>query len=576
VKKALTFENIYAEYNSLLSDRSEWESEWRRISRYLVPGRGIFDRFSKPTKRYLTSPAVINNTAEDALYVLTSGIHGALTSPSRPWFRLEWASEDIMQVEPLVMWLQQCEQILQKALQISNFYPIVDSFYVEYCAFGTGCLYIGEDALEDGIPFRFELLTAGEYAFALNSGGVMDKFYRTLFMTPRKMYQKFGNRVASNVKTMVKQNKPGVDSEYHAIIEAVLPEPYKGMPFTQIFYDLGGVSGSRTSNSANDFNKKPLHSAGFYEMPYKVARWSTIGSDIYGIGPGARAMPDIKRLQEMEKAFLMAAHKNINPPLNAPGYMKGKLNTLPGGKNYYRNPQDVVRSVYEIRFDYQGVTAAIERVEERIKKNFFNDIFLIPGRGPDKSPLKATEVTAREQEKMLRLGPVVERLQHEFLQPLIQRCFNILQRNGFLPELPGQYADMFEEMGYNVVLISPMATAQRSAAIQGLNSFLGYLANAAQFKQDNLDNVDTDAAAREVADVNGVNLGILRPQADVDKIRKDRMRAMQEEKKKQEQMQMLAMQAEMQKQTADARKSQAEAGATLTDATVQASEAGMM
>ena len=39
---------------------------------------------------------------------------------------------------------------------------------------------------------------------------------------------------------------------------------------------------------------------------------------------------------------------------------------------------------------------------------------------------------------------------------------------------------------------------------------------------------------------------------------------------------MLAMQAEMQKQTADARKSQAEAGATLTDATVQASEAGMM
>ena len=91
-----------------------------------------------------------------------------------------------------------------------------------------------------------------------------------------------------------------------------------------------------------------------------ISRWGTIGSDVYGIGPGSRALPDIKRLQEMEKAFLMATHKSINPPLNAPARMRGKLKTLPGGENYYSNPAETVNEIYQVKFDYQGVGGAVQ------------------------------------------------------------------------------------------------------------------------------------------------------------------------------------------------------------------------
>ena len=105
-KRKLTLEKLYARYTDLLSERAEFEQEWQQISNYLVPGRGIYQRFAKPKKRKLTSPRVINNTAEDALYVLTSGMHGALTSPSRPWFRIEWEDEQLNEIEPLKAWLE--------------------------------------------------------------------------------------------------------------------------------------------------------------------------------------------------------------------------------------------------------------------------------------------------------------------------------------------------------------------------------------------------------------------------------------------------------------------------------------
>jgi len=336
-----------------------------------------------------------------------------------------------------------------------------------------------------------------------------------------------------------------------------------------VFYEI--ITGSHKDE---DRFRQPLSYDGFYEFPYPTARWNIIGSDVYGLGPGSRALPDIRRLQEMEKAFLMATHKNINPPLNAPARMKGKLNTLPGGYNYYSNPQETVNEVYQIRFDYQGVSAAIERVEQRIRRNFFNDIFLTANRDPNATPYKATEVTAREQEKMLRLGPVIERLQHEFLKPLLERCFNIMLRKDMFPPLSPELADLAGD--YNVSLVSPLATAQRAVALQGINSFLMFLGQAAQFDQQIMDNVDIDEAAREYADISGVRMGILRPQEEVDRIRAQRAQALAQEKAKQEAMAQAQLGGQLDLQKAQAAKAQADAGESLVDAQSDIAEMGAM
>jgi len=253
--------------------------------------------------------------------------------------------------------------------------------------------------------------------------------------------------------------------------------------------------------------------------------------------------------------------------------MRGKTNTLPGGYNYYANPQETVNEVYQVRFDYSGVGGAVERVEQRIQRNFFNDIFLTAARDPNATPYKATEVNAREQEKMLRLGPVIERLQHEFLQPVIERCFNIMLRKQLLPPMSPEMAQMAGD--YSINLISPLATAQRSVALQGINSFMAFVGQAAQFDQTILDNLDVDKAAREYADITGVDIGVLRPQEEVEKRRAQRAQQQAQEKAKQEQLIAAQAGGQLSVDQATARKTEAEAGLAQVEAQQIVDELGL-
>lgn len=572
VDKKLDYSRVVASFQDMENERSEWTAEYRQISDYLLPGRGIYQTYAKPRKRKLTSTRVINTVAEDSLYVLTSGMHGALTSPSRPWFNLSWGDPKLDEVEPLKAWLQDCTTKIHQALQVSNFYSIINSFYIEYAGFGTGCIYVGEDTEQDDVPVRFELLTAGEYVFSTGVEGKAVVFGRTIFMTPIQHVERFPDTSSKELKKMVKDNTGGAATEYVTVLEYIIKEPHGAMPFTQVFYDIT-ASGTGGEGGMGDV-KEPLEVKGFHEFPYPVARWQTIGSDTYGIGPGSRSLPDVKRIQEMEKSFLMAVHKAINPPLNVPGRMRGKTNTLPGGKNYYSNPQETINEIYNIRFDYAGVSNAVERVEQRIQKNFFNDIFLTGSRDPNASPLRTGQVQVQEQEKALRMGPIVERLQSEFYTPIIERVFNImLRKEKFLPLAP-EYAQMVGE--YQISLVSPLATAQRAAALSGINSFMGFLGQAAQFDQQILDNINVDEAAREYADFNGVPLGILRPQEDVDKIRSDRQKAQQAQQQKEEQAAMTQMGSGISAEQAGAAKTQAEAGQINLESSQIAQEIGMV
>lgn len=558
MKGKYDYAKILGMYEEARTERVDFEAEWRNISNFLLPGRGVYQTYTKPRKRQLTTTNVINTVAEDALYVLTSGMHSGLTSPSRPWFRLAWSDEKIKTVEPLVAWLQDSENRLNAGLHASNFYSIINSFYIEYVGFGNGCVYVGEDSDTVQAPFRFELLTAGEYAFTLGSDGRPSTFFRTVFMSQRQLVERFRTQVSAEIRKKVEANEAGIDVIDLAVVEIVMHDAFMDKPWTRVYYEA-----SSESAAGNSSEKEPLEVSGYYEFPYPLARWSTIGSDTYGIGPGSRALPDIKRLQEMEKAFLMATHKAINPPLNAPARMRGKLNTLPGGYNYYSNPQETVNEIYQVRFDYTGVGGAIERVEQRIQRNFFNDIFLTAARDPNATPYKATEVNAREQEKMLRLGPVIERLQHEFLQPVIERCFNIMLRKELFAPLDPALAEMAGE--YTISLVSPLATAQRAVALNGIQTFMGFIGQAAQFDQSILDNIDTDEAAREMADIAGVQLGVLRKKEDIQKMRQQRAQAAAKEKAKQEQAALMQMQSQMNTEKATAQKAQSEAGLNMLE-----------
>ena len=531
------------EYAQALTYRATWDTEWRKITDFLLPGRGIYQLYTKPQIRRLVSPKVINTTGREALQVLTSGFHGGLTSPSRPWFDLTFDDSRLEQIKPLKEWLDACKKVLYSAFEISNFYQTIHSFYTEFAGFGTSALYCGEDTFN---PFRFELLTVGEYAFTLNAEGTIDKFFRTIFKTNRNLVEMFGeSAISDSVKRGLEDDPDG----YAPITHAIIPEEYQDKPFTSVYWEPGQTTVLRRS--------------GYYELPYLVGRWDIIGSDVYGLGLGSYALPDIQRLQEMEKAFLTGAHKSIDPPLNAPARKKGKIKTLPGGINYYSNPQEIVTPMYNMKFEFNGVLQAIGRTEERLREAFFNDLFLTASRDPNASPLKATEVMERKEEKLLRIGPVIERVLHEFISPLIERCFNIAARKQLLPPLDPRFADMLGN--YTISFISPLAQSQKMIASQPINTFLQFVNGAAQFDPTVIDKIDTDMLVDEYADITGVPAIIMRAEKEVEQIRETRRQ--QQMAKEQEARQMMQQQAQLeaQKLQAETAKSYSDAGTNLQE-----------
>lgn len=554
----ISYTKLYGQYLELITERTEWEAEWRQISKYLLPGRGVYQTLSRPRKKQLTTNAIINPAGEDALGVLTSGMHGGLTSPSRPWFKLRWANSEVEDILELKNWLQDCEVKLHQLLHDSNFYSIINSFYTEYGGFGNSCVYVGGDTDNDEVAFRFELLTAGEYSFSLGPDGRPDVFFRTLFKSRKQIADEFEDTVDPEIKKAVAENRVGILTIDRTLLECVFKQKLGDKAFTRVIYDITGTD----TNNLNS-EKKPLRVDGFYEFPYPFARWNTIGNDVYGVGPGSRALPDIKRLQEMEKAFLMAVHKSVDPPLNVPARMRGKINTLPGGENYYANPNEDIKSIYDMRFDLMAVSASIERVEQRIQRNFYNDIFLGAQRDPNASPMKARQVEKLDQEGMLRLGPVIERLQHEFFQLLIERCFNIALRKDLFPSISPELAEMAQE--YRISLVSPLATAQRLVALGGINSFLGFIGQAAQFSFDVMDKIDLDATVDEFADITGVSHKILRKPEEVKRLRQMREAQQRQMAEREQAITETQVIDQSSLQSAQARKSAAEAAKTLAE-----------
>ena len=140
-------------------------------------------------------------------------------------------------------------------------------------------------------------------------------------------------------------------------------------------------------------------------------------------------------------------------------------------------------------------------------------IFLCDQLAPEGPAVTATEAVIRQGEKMRVLGPVLGRLQTEFLSPLIMRVFNIMLRAGALPSFPEGLAPNDIEVRYN----SPVSRAQKQYEAQGLSQTLQYLsplmANGDPFGI--MDNFETDRMARHVAETFGTPSDYMKPEPDV-------------------------------------------------------------
>ena len=141
-------------------------------------------------------------------------------------------------------------------------------------------------------------------------------------------------------------------------------------------------------------------------------RWEIVGSDFYGRGPGWNALGEAKTLQEMRFDYLVAQKMGIQPPIVGPlDLRKARYNLEPGGLTFIDDPNKVFRPLYQIQPDIPGQLQAMSDSLDMIKTTFFADLFLTIIMS-DNRDMTAREVEERHNEKMMMLGPVLERLEN--------------------------------------------------------------------------------------------------------------------------------------------------------------------
>jgi hypothetical protein len=232
------------------------------------------------------------------------------------------------------------------------------------------------------------------------------------------------------------------------------------------------------------------------------------------------ALPEQKLLNKMVETTLKGAQKSVDPPMQLPddGVVL-PLKLHPGGINFRRPGTEPISPIfdnYRVDFGFQ----ALESHRQRVREAFYVDQLQL-AQGPQ---MTATEVLQRTEEKMRLLGPLLGRMEFEFLVPLTIRVFGIMNRRRLFDDMPEELKGKKIYPRY----ISTIARSQRLGELNSMLKGLQALAPVMQINPEVADNFDADGYFNEVARIQSFPASVCRPKDKVEARRKAQAEGMQQ------------------------------------------------
>lgn len=501
----------------MYEERQQQEHTWRQLSRYINPVRGRFDEDTRTSEGRRRDYFLLDPYPMEAHGKCAAGLHSGLTSPSRPWFELGLADQELASYHTVKLWLDDCKEILMDIYAKSNVYNTLLQIEAELSQFGTAGALMLED-LNTAIWCR--PYTCGEYAGDVDARGRMAKLARKMRLKAWQMVEEFGLDVVSEaVKTAYNQNDEKSDFEIQMLIE-------RNPNYDPDAFGVGNFPW-RSYYFESTEQEKFLKISGFNECPFLMPRWTTIANGIYGTGPGHNALGNCMQLQKLETVNMQLLENRANPPMIVPASV-GKVNRLPGKMTLVPDPTigAGIRPLFEATGSREEVLQTIQFKQSQIGAAFFNDLFVMLANN-DTPEMTAREVAERHEEKLLMLSPVLEQMHNEVLAPLTKRAFEICLRNGLFPPMPMELQG--QEGTIKAEFISLLAQAQKAVAAPAMEKTLALAGNLAGISPDIMDNLDLDATIRKHAQYTGTPESVLRDEDDVAKMRQERAAAQQQQ-----------------------------------------------
>lgn len=502
---------------SLETERSSFDTHWRDLSDFILPRSSRF--LTSDRNKSTRNTKIVDPTATMANRTLSSGMLSGITSPTRPWFSLGTPDPEMMEYGPVKYWLEMVQNRMNDVMNKSNWYQSLPIVYGQLGTFGTTAMSLLED---DEDVIRTHPFPIGSYYLSNSDRLQVDTVYRKFSMTCRQIVQRFGlDNVSDSVKSAWTSQQY---EQWFDVVHVVEPNmnrdtgkmDSKNKKFASVYYEAGGA------------DNKLLSEKGFDDMPIMAPRWDINGEDVYGSScPGMIALGSVKALQLEQRRKAQAIDKLVNPPMVGPSSLRNqRASLLPGEITYVDQVSGSTsfQPAYAINPRINELVADIQDTRSLINSSYFVDLFMMLQNVNTRSmPVEA--VVEMKEEKLLMLGPVLERLNDEFLDPSIDRIFNIMARKNMLPPAPPELAGQSLRVEY----ISVMAQAQKAVGIGSIERFVGFVGGLAQTNPAALDKLNIDQAIDDYGNMVGVPATIIATSEQVAQVREERAKQQQQQ-----------------------------------------------
>lgn len=526
-----TRKRVHQRIGALETERSPRLTVWQNIDRVLTPLSSGF-LAGGTNRNEQRNSEILDSAATYAQDTLAAGMQSGMTSPARPWLKVETADTDLMNVKSVSKWCDVVTQKMRTIFSRSNTYKTLHGLYGELGTYGTAATVLLPD-FKDVI--RHYPLTAGEFCISADDRGEVNTLSRKYDMTVGQIVGRYvarGNpdpskwdwdKVSPAVKNL--WDKHNVDA-WIPVCHLIQPRrdrdtrklDSRNMPFESICIEAGAGDQDRV-----------LSESGYKRFPALASRWQTKGTEIYASRwPGIVALGDISQLQHQQLRKSQAIDYEVKPPLQVPFEMKGQESDwLPGGVNYVTmtGPHSAVRTAFDVNLRLDHLLLDINDVRNRINRAFFADLFLFLSNLEGRGDRTAREVAEIHEEKLLMLGPVVENTENELLSPKVDITFDAMLEAGILPPPPPE----LQGQELTTEFIGLLSQAQRAVSMGSVDRWIGAVASIAAAKQDPTvwDKVNTDVVIDKAATYNGIDPEMVRGDDEVTAIRTQRAQAMQ-------------------------------------------------
>lgn len=424
-------------FDKLKADRSNFESLWQKVADFVMPTKGNFN--AKRTPGEANTQRIFDSTPTTSVNLLAAGLHGMITNPSVQWFNLS-LNEDLDGQEGNT-WLSDVRDILLKEINRpqAGFATNIHEVYQDLALFGTGCLFVKWDSVNNHL--QFQSIPLNQVYIEEDYVGNISSVYRCFELNARQLEEMFGQDVIPySILTCKEENKKYKVLHYVFKDKTLKEKKYKSLYFLYEEAEL-------------------LSESAYWEMPYMIVRWSKSPDELYGRSPAIDELPDIMMLQEMMKETLIATQLANRPPLLVPNDDSySPIDIYPNSIIRYRNGQ--APQPLSLATQPNVLMGLLQDLRDRIRTAMYNDQVIFSQR----SGVTATEIQEQVNAKMRLLMPIFGRLGTDLLGPMIERVYGLLDRQGYIPEPPSEV-----EGEVRIEYTSLMAIAQKSSELVKYN-----------------------------------------------------------------------------------------------------------